>query len=72
MMKFLAPFFVTFALIPFSDPEGKPVYVVRDQITSVSSPVSCDHRANAKITLNGTFLCVKETVAQVLAKLSPE
>lgn len=70
MMKFLAPFFVTFALVPFSDPEGNAVHVNKDQVVSVSAPTSCDARAHAKITFSSTFQCVRETVEQVIEKLT--
>jgi len=69
-MKYLAPILLLFSLIGLTDPMGLRVWVQRDQITSVTPATSCGANANSKVNTGDTFLCVRETVQQVVDKLA--
>ncbi len=72
-MKYLAPMLVLYSMVCLTDPQGFAVWIDRQQVVSVSRSVDCAPAANAKIsTGNGTFLCVRETVQQAVAKFDPK
>lgn len=71
-MKYLAPLLVVFSLTTLHDPSGEPVYVARDQIVSISPATNCDARAKAKIGIGTTFLCVLESVEEVVNKMGDQ
>jgi len=66
MMKYLAPLFVVFGLVCFTDPQGMDVWVSRSEIVTVLHPVDCDKRANSKIITSNGFLCVQEKPREII------
>lgn len=68
-MRFLAPMLVLFSLICLTDPVGMKVWVMKEQITSVIPAAACGAGSNAKVNTGDTFLCVRETVQEVVDKL---
>lgn len=68
-MKWLAPLLVLFSLISLTDPTGLRVWIVREQVTSVSPPTSCVESAKSRVNTGDTFFCVRETAQQVVDKL---
>jgi hypothetical protein len=69
-MKIVAPFLVVLSLVGFTDPLGHHVYVARAQVVSVTEPIDCTKTAHAKINIgSGSFLCVQETVDEVIRAL---
>jgi uncharacterized protein YlzI (FlbEa/FlbD family) len=69
-MKYLAPFLILFSLISLTDPNGLKVWVAREQITSVLPPTVCGPNAHAKVNTGDTFICVRETVEEVVNRLT--
>jgi hypothetical protein len=69
-MKYLAPLLVLYGMVCFTAPDGFAVWVQKDQVVSVSRARECSVAAGAKLsTSNGTFLCVREGVAEAVRKL---
>lgn len=69
-MKYLAPILVLFGLISLTSPDGLRVWIVREQITSVVPPTVCSGKAGARVNTGDTFLCVQETVENVISQLT--
>ena len=69
-MKYLAPLLVLYGLFALTSPEGYRVWVKGEQVTSVVPPTVCGAGANAKVNTGDTFLCVRESVQQVVDKLN--
>lgn len=68
-MKYLAPVFVLFGLVSFTDPRGLDLWVAKSQVVGVLHSVDCAKGANTKILTASGALCVRESVPEVLKRL---
>lgn len=73
-MKVIAPLLLVFSLIPFTTPDGNPIYINRDQVVAITVAHSydCKEGALTKIITSNGYSCVKEILENVRMKLDPD
>lgn len=73
-MKYLAPILliisIAIALVEFTLPDGKRVYLVPDQVATLNTAIDCAPAAQTKIVMSGgTYVCVREPIDVVAQRL---
>lgn len=68
MMKYAAPIFVVLALLQYTAPSGRPVFVAREQVVAIGDPADCAPNAGSRIFTSNTAICVRESIEQAVSK----
>jgi len=71
-MRYVAPVLILIGLLEFTAPSGRAVFVAPSQITAIGDAAGCSYEKGARLLTSAGFLCVRESVEEVVKRFSDE